>query len=137
MDEEITQPEDEEIIVERLPYYFYREDGLVFMAGAMNPDDAAESAKGNGCSFAEGVARPGLDYVDAGELMPRPQMQIRVDGLTLSGVPFPSELSIDRRAFYPVDDSVVELAFDRPGPFLVGVRCPPYLDWEVDIANPA
>ena len=128
---------EEGIILKSTPYYFYGADGLVFMAGEMNPGDAAEAARLNSCSYAEGRARPGWDYVAEGVLLPRPEMPIQVDGLTLRNVPFPSELSVDRRSFYQVDDSIVELEFDRPGTYLVGVRCPPYLDWGETFENQA
>lgn len=125
------------VSAERFAVYFYRGDGLIFMAGEMNQADAVATAKANQAQYGRGVAEPGLDHLKNGVLSRRPVMPIQRDGFNLAGIPPGSELSINDLDFYKVDDGRVELEFDRSGSYSVRIYCAPFLPWEGTFENPA
>ncbi len=71
-------------------------------------------------------------YVLDGRALPRPANPTRHDGRMLTFVPRPAKITINDKT-YDADDSVVELWFNLPGKYKVGVQAWPHLDAEFTV----
>lgn len=72
------------------------------------------------------------EYIHNGRLATRPEMPTDLNGLTLTDVPVPCLVYINREA-YMTEDSTVELEFDQPGTYNIRLECWPYLDKEFTV----
>lgn len=115
-------------------FFFFRPDsGVVTSSTQCHERDARLIAEHSSSGYARGDARPGLDYFDRGEIKPRVELPIMVDGLILRNVPFPSVLTVGG-VDHDVNEDVVELDLGN-GKTTVAMRFEPYLNWEVVFEN--
>jgi len=115
-------------------FFFFRpESGVVTSSTQCYERDAQLIAEHSGSGYARGDARPGFDYFVGGEVKPRLELPIVVDGLTLRNVPFPSVLTVGEFD-HDVNEDVVELDLGN-GKTTVAMLFEPYLNWEVVLEN--
>ena len=71
-------------------------------------------------------------YVDIAhgipEVLPRPVMNLTVNGLNISGLPSGCKIYIEDQV-YDWNSSTVDLTFNLPGLYKVRVACFPYIDF--------
>lgn len=116
-------------------YVIYTKDlGLVISQATCPPQSIEALATQMNCYYMEGMAVPGKDMVVDGVVVPRPVMPITVTGLTLAGVPFPSDMRVGD-SWYPVTENTVELDL-LPGTYQIAIYKEPYLIWEYTLENP-
>lgn len=72
-------------------------------------------------------------YLSAAGPVPRPDMDIHIEGLTLSSVPPSCLVHINQQAYFCEDGGTIELEFDQPGTYTVRLECWPYLDKEFQV----
>lgn len=92
----------------------------------------------------EGSADDRFQYIKDREVIERPVMVASIDRTTmtadgtdyctLSGLPIPCEVYIDKTR-YVVPDGIAELTLDTPGTYKVVCRAFPYLDWEMEVTG--
>lgn len=122
------------------PLYSYASDGSIVAAIDGASDMQAEfllasaDPTGQGLRWAEGRARPGLDWRDSeGNVLPRMPNPARAVGRVLHDLPAPCMLMVPT-ADFPVDEAQVEMEFDTPGPWIVRVTGRvEYLDIELEL----
>jgi hypothetical protein len=72
-----------------------------------------------------------VGYVDEGQLIPRPPFDATLDGLTLSGVPLGTALTITgptgKTQTYTTDNETITLAFPKAGVYKLDLAIWPYL----------
>lgn len=73
-------------------------------------------------------------WVDGGELRPRPAQASRLDGMTLRDLPIPCEIVIDGTR-YACADGIAELSFGQAGVHKVRVEAFPYQPAEFEVAS--
>lgn len=79
-------------------------------------------------------AVPALQYVDRGQLLPRPAGSAFMDGPLLKGVPAGAAVKIEG-LIYEADGSDIELEFAYAGTYAVTVQAWPALDQEITYEN--
>lgn len=85
--------------------------------------------------YIDGEFYPDTHYVKEGSAVPRPEMEIMVEGLQISNIPVPAQLYINH-ASYVVESSTVEISIDQPGQYTILIESWPYLPKEFSIENP-
>jgi len=71
-------------------------------------------------------------YVKDGEVVPRPEQSIQLEGMMLKGASNTATVTIEG-VVYNCDGSNIELSFVRPGNYTVTVKDWPYSDWSAQI----
>lgn len=87
---------------------------------------------GPGEGYVIGLANPATHYVCDGLIVPRAAMSPIVEGATVSNLPVPCTVTIER-VTYEVDDGTAEIEFAHPGPYAVTIRAVGYLDTVVTL----
>ncbi len=76
----------------------------------------------------------GLDlwWIDAGELKPRPAMNVEVNGTILSHFPQGTRLIVEGVESI-LEGDFVELEFSLPGEYTISLECWPYLEQTINV----
>ena len=80
----------------------------------------------SGHARVDGHFRGDQHYIENGEAVPLKPMSAVVSGFTVSGLPSMTTARIEGIA-YLIDDGVLELSPDLPGPYVVTLSAPGYL----------
>lgn len=121
-----------------MEYSIYDSVGRIFSVGSgptnIPIEFAAERAVSDNGAAGYLLGRYDMEtmYVENGLVIARPVCPAQLQGLTLSGLPSPCQISINGHV-YECDDAEAELDFDSPGTYKVVVRAWPYLDKEFSI----
>lgn len=89
------------------------------------PDFIVEVNIPPGMSCVDGEWSPYSYFVFNGEPRERPAIEVVIDGHTISNLPIPCTVKIDGQR-YEVDDGVMELDSNHPGPHTLSVEAFPY-----------
>lgn len=118
-------------------YSLYDADGRVLYVLSLQQADQLESIVSlNGAAgYVDGSVDGETQYVEAGNIKPRPACTAVLTGNVLSGLPIPSLISINREE-YLCNEERVHLEFNQPGKYRVIVRAWPQMDKEFEIENP-
>lgn len=122
--------------------YRYAPDGSIVAAMHTDQDIQADhllampDPMGGGLVWAEGVARPGLDWrAPDGRILERLPNPAHADGRILRDLPAPCIVMVPG-ADHAVEESEVEIEFDTPGPWKVTVTGRvDYLDITLEIED--
>lgn len=91
--------------------------------------NARSTAHATGLGVILGRAVIGEHRIVGGEFVPLEAMPIKVDGMTITGVPFPASLQIEGATMPDIDGSRVEFDFLPGDSYTVEIRRDPYLPW--------
>jgi hypothetical protein len=118
-------------------YSLYDADGRIFSVVSLQQDLIADVVVLNHASgHIDGAVDGDIHYVRDGQIVPRLESPVMLQGLVLSRLPAPCVILINDR-LYETTSETVELEFDQPGSYRVSVQAWPYLDKEFTIENPA
>jgi hypothetical protein len=87
-----------------------------------------------GCSAYPGVVDQQTMWMPGGEPAQRQEMSVSVSGMVVSGLPTPSTRVHIEGQIYEVTDGTLELDPSLPGPYVVLLQAPGFLDKKVTIS---
>ena len=131
-----VQPVDESEIrpVITKTVYYLESNGMVVGAGqTCDPEGGCPPGQD---FLIDVTARPFFDYVEDGEVLARPTLNIQVAGAKLKGVPAGATLSINDEE-YTADGTTITIDFPYAGLYRLKVAHWPYLDWSHTIDHQA
>ncbi|CAG9228915.1 hypothetical protein [Burkholderia vietnamiensis] len=80
-----------------------------------------------GCTLVRAACDINLDWVEAGQVKPRPSNTATLDGMSLRNLPAPCTIEINGEA-HDCTDKTADLSFSQPGTYRVVVSAWPMLD---------
>lgn len=118
-------------------YSLYDADGRVLYVLSLQQADQLEAivSLNDAAGYVNGPVDGETQYVEAGNIKPRPACSAVLTGNVLSGLPIPSLIGINREEYLCTEESV-HLEFNQPGRYRVTVRAWPQMDKEFEIENP-
>lgn len=87
-------------------------------------------------AWVDGLWDADSHYVLAGEVIPRPEMNLIIHGMHVANLPVPCIINING-VVYPCNDGAADLDLYYPGTYQVKVIAWPYINKEFEIENPA
>lgn len=85
-----------------------------------------------GQSFLVGLAHGDTHYIAEGQVLPRPKLQVSLEGTQLRGVPSGATILIQGYE-YTADGSDIELEFAYPGKYSISITFWPYQEKTLEI----